>query len=164
MNKDVLKYKEELIRNGFLVFDENGRIKDIVTKSEIAESIKKEKDIIDEIDTLITDETQRIKGSINIVKRLNSVAENNQSISDIEIVQIQINEEDIKIQEFVSLNDFATELQNRGYTFGVITQEEEVKSKMDRLKKKINNTSPLKGYQIVIIPKTRIIEDSGKNR
>ncbi len=164
MNKDILKYKEDLIRNGFLVFDENGKIKDIITKSEIVESIKKENSIIDEIDSFITDEKQKITGNINLVKNLNSLAENSQFISDTEIVQIEIHEENLEIQEYVNLNDFATELQNNGYTFGIISKEEETESKRDKLKNKINNKNPLKGYQIVIIPKTRIIEESGRNR
>ena len=69
----------------------------------------------------------------------------------------------MKIQEFVNLNKFATELQNRGYTFGV-TSQEVAASRRDRIMNKINNTSPLKGYQIIIVQKPRIIEESGRNR
>ena len=41
MNKELIKYKEQLIKNGFMVLDETGKIKDLATKSEVIESIKK---------------------------------------------------------------------------------------------------------------------------
>ena len=161
MNKELLKYKESLIKNGFVVFDENGKIKDLVTKSEIIESIKREQETLDKIESLITDETKQITGKINLVKKLSSFTEPKQILPTMDVVQLEINE----IQEYININDFASELQNRDLTLGLVSKEVEKENKRDQLVDKVNNQKPLTGYQILIVKKSRIIEESSnRNR
>ncbi|MBQ6547212.1 MAG: hypothetical protein IJL74_04370 [Bacilli bacterium] len=163
MNKELIKYKEQLIKNGFMVLDETGKIKDLATKSEVIESIKKEELIIESIERQITDGNKGLKGKIRLVKPLNSLVE--KTLLNLDIVQLEINEENIKIQEYIKLNDFVSELQNRGFTLGLTSQEEvQEESKIDKLVNKVNKTRTLTGYKIVIVPKDRVLEDSSRNR
>ena len=163
MNKELIKYKEQLIKNGFMVLDENGKIKDLATKSEVIESIKKEELIIESIERQITDGNKELKGKIRLVKPLNSLVE--KTLLNLDIVQLEINEENIKIQEYIKLNDFVSELQNRGFTLGLTSQEEvQEERKIDKLVNKVNKTRTLTGYKIVIVPKDRVLEDSSRNR
>ena len=87
------------------------------------------------------------------------------TLLNLDIVQLEINEENIKIQEYIKLNDFVSELQNRGFTLGLTSQEEvQEESKIDKLVNKVNKTRTLTGYKIVIVPKDRVLEDSSRNR
>ena len=162
MKKELADYKQELIKNGYLVFKENGDIKDLKTKKELYQEINTE-NIIYQIQTLQTQQKIALTGKINLVCSLNSINKGNKDTVTSEVAYISIKDNtDVYIKGYIEINKFIKELQNKGYMINISKLEKEqnnIESKRKKLINSINDNSNLfEGYKISIKQKQTSIE------
>lgn len=157
MNKEITDYKNKLIKSGFVVFDEQGNISNIITESELLESIKSPK-ILEEIERIINYTNTDLTGITTIVKRLDNLINQNAN-QNTQFVYIKLLSSNEQVQGYVELNKFAIELQNKGYILSIKAQEETEPTKKEQLINKINkNKNLFKGSRIRIAPKRQIFD------
>lgn len=135
--------KKELIQNGFVVFDEEGEISNIITKSELKTDTYL-KLIVDLIDKENKAGEVDIPGTIGIIKNIKDVINPvKEEISNKQIVSLNLAFENNQLIGYVDFNKFLTTLQNKGY----IIKLNPYPNKTGELQEK---PSPYIGYKIEI--------------
>ena len=164
MEKELLNYKKELIKDGYLVFDVYGNIKDIKTKKEIKKEIKTQ-EIVEIINELKKQQEIDFTGEVSLIYSLSNI--NNTTPSNQEVVYIDIKDNNNYINGYVELNKFIILLQNSGCMISISKYENEenhTTTKKEQLINSINkSTNIFEGYKIRIKQKEQIKEELNEN-